>query len=336
MPDGMILPLSPKDIFVFRIIRAGLLFGILESESLSNKRSTHIFFLPSLQKIFTMQKNAVVTGGTKGIGREISKQLAQKGYSVLLIGRDSQAGESVTTDIAQQYPESSAAYLEGDLGEIDSTREVIQGIKHHFSRIDVLVNNAGIWPTSLMLNRSGIEMGFMVNHLAVLLLIQGLLPELTVAAPSRIVNVNAGLYIKGKVDLTQTPYGKDFHKINTYANTKLCNTLMTLELAERLPKDLITINALHPGVIRTELGSFRGPLGWLLSCVKLFWASPEKGAEPPVWLATHPDVQGISGTYYNKTEEMELADNAKDEKLRKVLWEKSLELVDLGEAAFRV
>nr|MBX2873765.1 SDR family NAD(P)-dependent oxidoreductase [Saprospiraceae bacterium] len=215
-------------------------------------------------------------------------------------------------------------------GSIQSTKTIVQDIQSHFSSLNLLINNAGVWPTKLSLNPDGLEMGFMVNHLAPLILSHGLRSQLEAGAPARIVNVNAGLYVKGKVDLDATPYGQDFHKIKTYANTKLCNMLMSLELAERLPANKITVNALHPGVIRTDLGDFSGPLGWILKFVKHFWATPSKGAEAPVWLATNPELEGISGKYFNEKEEMELSVLAKNAALRKALWGRSLALASIS------
>lgn len=276
-----------------------------------------------------MSKNSVVTGGTKGIGKEICCQLIEMGNAVLLIGRDEKSGYEVKKEIENRFPGSSIEYLKGDLGSLKSTREVIKGIKQHFSGIDLLINNAGIWPTKLSINEDGFEMGFMVNHLAPLMLSYGLLEELRRNSPSRIVNVNAGLYVKGKLKIDETPYGKDFHKLKTYANTKLCNTMATVELAEKLAKDGITVNALHPGVINTGLGDFGGIMGLMLRFVKRFWATPEKGAKSPVWVGTAPELAEVSGKYFNEMEEMELAENAKDKQLRKELWDMSLEFIGI-------
>lgn len=276
-----------------------------------------------------MSKNAVVTGGTRGIGKEICYQLAEKGYAVLLIGRDQVNGESVQSDIKQRYPGSQVTFLKGDLSSIQSTKAVISGIQQHVDGIDVLINNAGVWPIELEINQDGLEMAFMVNHLAPLMLIHGLLPQLRQNRPSRIVNVNAGLYGMGNLKLEETPYGKDFHKLKTYANTKLCNTMMTVELAERLAPEQIWLNALHPGVINTSLGDMGGVLGGILSIVKRFWVGPEKGAKPSVWLATAEELDGVYGKYFDKTKEIALSPKAKDKQIRVALWDKSLELTGI-------
>lgn len=273
-----------------------------------------------------MSKTAVVTGGTRGIGREICRQMAREGYSILFLGRDADSGNSLRGKLQQEFPACKIEYLQGDLGSIQSTRQAINDIQERLSELDVLINNAGIWTTKLSHNADGFEISFMVNHIAPLMLIRGLLPQLQANAPSRIVNVNSGLYVQGELHLEETPYGKDFHNLKTYANTKLWNTMTTLEIAERLPADQITINALHPGVIRTGLGDMSGFMGALLNVVKLFWKKPEEGAKSPVWVATAPELEGVSGKYFNVMKEWEIAPNAQNSEERKAVWHKSLDL----------
>jgi NAD(P)-dependent dehydrogenase (short-subunit alcohol dehydrogenase family) len=192
------------------------------------------------------------------------------------------------------------------------------------------VNNAGIWPTKLQMNADNLEMSFMVNHLAPFILSNRLLSTLKSNAPARIVNVNAGLYVNGKYDPDKTPYGKDFNRMKTYANTKLCNVLFTREFAQRIEGSGVTINALHPGVIRTSLGDFSGILGMLLRLVKRSWGSPEEGAKPPVWLATSPEVEGINGQYYDLQKPIDVNEIASDVELGKRLWEQSVAFAKLG------
>ncbi|MEL6253858.1 MAG: SDR family NAD(P)-dependent oxidoreductase [Bacteroidota bacterium] len=277
-----------------------------------------------------MKKQAIVTGGTQGIGTEICRQLLAQNFEVIFIGRDKSSGAAVQKDLQSAYPGLSVKYLPGDLGNIASCKQLASEIQSHTDKIDLLINNAGIWPTTLSTNSDGLEMAFMVNHLAPLILTKELLPHIQKADNSRIVNVNAGLYIKGKASAEETPYGKDFHKIKTYCNTKLCNVMATLEIADRLKGSGTTINALHPGVIKTQLGDFGGIMGVLLRFVKRFWKTPAQGAEAPVWLATAPELKGVNGKYYNEKEEMELSDDAKDASLRKSIWDKSLELAGLS------
>lgn len=277
-----------------------------------------------------MSKNAVITGGTKGIGREVCKQLAQKGYQILFTGRDTQSGEALATELKQQHPESHATFLRGDLGSIDSTKETIKGIQAHFSEIDLLINNAGTWATDKKLNKDGLELTFMVNHIAPLMVTQALLPNLKAKAPARVVNVNSALYSNGKLDLEATPKGEDFHGMNTYANSKLWNAFASLEMAERLPADEVSVNALHPGVIKTDIGrEVKGFMGFMFSLFGPFMKKPQDGAKGPVWVGTADELEGVSGKYYNVTQEVPFNDKAQNDADRKAVWEKSLELAGI-------
>jgi NAD(P)-dependent dehydrogenase (short-subunit alcohol dehydrogenase family) len=173
----------------------------------------------------------------------------------------------------------------------------------------------------------------MVNHLAPFILSSRLLPCLKANQPARIVNVNAGLYTMGALDLDKTPYGQDFGRLKTYANTKLCNLLFTRELANRLEGSGVTANAVHPGVIRTNLGDSSGLVGALLRLVRRSFAAPEAGARAPVWLATSPDLEGVNGQYFNLQEPAEVAENARDAELGRRLWSLSAALAGLEESS---
>ena len=166
----------------------------------------------------------------------------------------------------------------------------------------------------------------MVNHLAPFMHNQLLQERLKASAPARIVNVSAGLYVNGRVDLQKTPYGHDFHPIRTYASTKLCNVLCLPLEAARLADSGVTINAVHPGVINTKLGTMRGPLGWLMKLVKRSWATPEQGAIAPVWLATAPELVNTNGRYFNEKEEIPIGEIASNAELAAQLWQLSTQL----------
>jgi NAD(P)-dependent dehydrogenase (short-subunit alcohol dehydrogenase family) len=169
----------------------------------------------------------------------------------------------------------------------------------------------------------------MVNHMAPFILSNLLLERLKENTPSRIVNVNAGLYVFGKLDLEKTPYGKDFSRLRTYMNTKLGNILFTCELAKRIEGSGVTVNALHPGVIRTNLGIAPGILGAVLSAAKLLFKPPEEGARAPVWLATAPELETVSGKYFDVKKETELTETAKDTELAEKLWNLSSKLAGM-------
>ncbi|TDO47138.1 short subunit dehydrogenase [Kribbella sp. VKM Ac-2527] len=161
-------------------------------------------------------------------------------------------------------------------------------------RIDVLVHNAAVWPSRRIINEDGFEQAFFVNHLAPFLM-NHLLEERL----GRVVQVSAGLYVSGKVDPDRTPTGEDFHSMRTYADTKLANLLMVALFAERWRASGVTIDAVHPGVLRTGLGDPGGVRGLALKTVKRLWKPAEEAAPPVVDLL----VSEGTGRYFNRSKE---------------------------------
>ena len=270
----------------------------------------------------------VVTGGNAGIGKAIVQALAAQQAQVVLVSRDKERGETAVQDICQSLPNAHVELVVGDLGTIATTRQLAHTLLDRYPAIHVLINNAGIWPTKKQLNADGLEQSFMVNHLAPFMLNRLLFERLKASAPARIVNVSAGLYVNGRVDLTKTPYGHDFHPIRTYASTKLCNVLCLPLEAAQLAGSGVTLNAVHPGVINTDLGIMRGPLGWLMKLVKRGWGTPEQGAVAPVWLATAPELASTHGQYFNEKEAIPLAKVAQNAGLAQQLWQLSERLIE--------
>ncbi len=265
-------------------------------------------------------KVCIVTGANSGIGFEICKALAILKAHVVLVSRNERKGIEAQESIKTLVADSSIDLVIGDLGSIESTRSLAGQLSRAYPKIDALINNAGVWMTQCELNEDGLEQSFMTNHLAPFMLNQILMPNLRAAAPARIVTVNSGLYVKGVVDLDKTPVGGDFGRIAAYANSKMCNVLTLKEQARQIEGSGVTINMVHPGVIRSNLGESNGPLGWLLVQIKRFWRTPEQGALAPVWLATDPDVAKYNGVYFNEMEIMPLVEAAKDEQLAAAVW----------------
>lgn len=272
-------------------------------------------------------KTILITGGNRGIGKAIALSLSKQNYKVIIVSRDENKGQEVVNEINKITNNNNIYCLQGDLSSINKCYQLAEDIKKQFPDINVLINNAGVWMTKKEINEDGLELSFMVNYLAPFILSTNLLNLLKQNSPSRIVNVNAGLYFKGSLEIDKTPYGKDFHKIRTYANTKLCSTMFNLNFSKQLEGTGVTINAVHPGVINTGLGDFSGILGTLLKFIKKFWKSPEFGAESPVWLATSKDLEYINGKYFNLKEEIPYSENALDENLRNKLYENTIELL---------
>jgi len=276
-------------------------------------------------------KTAIVTGANRGIGHAVSRALVERGFRVVLLARDEARGRQAQNDLARVGP-GAVELVVGDLGSARSIREAAGALVEACPSIDVLIHNAGLWPSRLERNEDGLERAFVVNHLAPFLLNHLLSPKL-VASRARVVQVSAGLYVKGRPDPAKTPTGEDFHPIGTYPTTKLCNLLLVPRFAEAWRERGVTINAVHPGVIRTELGDREGLLGHLLRAVKRLWKTPEEGARPVVRLAADPALAGVTGRYFHLEKETPLRPVATDRALANRLWEQALALSGLDPQA---
>lgn len=248
-------------------------------------------------------RTAVVTGGNRGIGYAVCEALVGKGFRTVAVTRSAGAP-----------PGAEVVY--GDLSSRRTVASLVTELRDTCEVIDVLVHNAGIWPTRLTLNEDGVEESFAVNHLAPFQLNLALADRLR-----RVVQVSAGLYVKGRVDLDRTPYGKDFHRMRTYCDTKRANLLLVPEFARRWQDAGVTIDAVHPGVIRTDLGDPGAVLGAVLRMVKRRWASPAEGAAPVVRLAEDTGT----GRYFNIDTEDALPDGP-----ALALWDQARELTGAG------
>lgn len=271
-----------------------------------------------------MEKTAVVTGGTRGIGRAVAAELARRGFAVVLSGRDAAAGAEVVRTLGGR-----ARFVEGDLSSVAGARAFGASLVESVPRIDLFVHNAGLWPSQRELGPEGLERAFVVNHVAPFLLNHVLEPRF-LESRTRIVTVAAGLHVKGKLTLGRTETGEDFHAIRTYATTKLANLVVLPLFARRWEGRGPTIAAVHPGVIRTDLGARGGLLGLVLRLVKRSWKSPEEGARPVVRLALDPEPAATNGAYFDEDTRTETAPAARDAALADALWARTCELVGIA------
>jgi len=264
----------------------------------------------------------IITGGNRGIGLAAAEHLVARGVKVAVVARRREQGEAAVSRLGPD-----AELVVGDLSDRARAAALADRLGERFSDIRALVHNAGIWPSKRVLNADGFEQAFFTNHLAPFLL-NHLLEERLKESGAAVVQVGAGLYIKGKVDPERTPTGEDFHAIRTYADTKLANLLMLPLWAERWKDAGVTVNALHPGVIRTGLGDRRGPIGLLLKAVKRTWQPPEEGGRPVARLVT--DGPATSGAFFDVDKEVLLDPVALDTALAKRLWADASTALDVA------
>jgi NAD(P)-dependent dehydrogenase (short-subunit alcohol dehydrogenase family) len=275
-------------------------------------------------------KVCLVTGATNGIGLVTARELAARGATVVLVGRDPAKTAAAVEQIKSQTGNQQVESLLADLSSQKQIRDLAQRFRQRHGRLDVLVNNAGgIW-----MNRQetvdGLEMTFAVNHLAYFLLTQELLDLLKASAPARVVNVSSRAHTRATLDFDDLMGQKSYGGWGAYCRSKLMNLLFTYELARRLSGTGVTVNALHPGVVATGFALHNGWRGFLLRMAsRVLAVSPEKGARTVVYLAAAPEVAGVSGAYFVKETPAESSSASRDEDSARRLWQISLERTGL-------
>jgi NAD(P)-dependent dehydrogenase (short-subunit alcohol dehydrogenase family) len=269
-------------------------------------------------------KVVLITGATDGIGREAAARLAEMGAEVVVVGRDQKKAEETVNQVNAHSQQGKASYLLADLSSMADVRRLAKEFRSKYSRLDVMVNNAGSAFMKRTLTEDGFEKTFALNHLAYFLLTGLLLEMLKEHAASRIVNVSSGAHHSGEIDFDDLDMEEGYFVLRAYRRSKLANVLFTYALARRLEGSGVTANCLHPGLVKT--GIFRkirfvGPLVDLFISRRAI--SVEKGAETIVFLASSPDVQDISGKYFYKSEEADSSPLSHDIELQEKLWEVS-------------
>ncbi len=277
-------------------------------------------------------KVCIVTGSNTGIGKETARGLARMGASVVLAVRDVGKGETARADIAATEPGSQLRVMPLDLGDTASIRAFAAAFKRDFKRLDVLVNNAGLSPLKPTTTKDGFETTFGVNHLGTFLLTHELLDILEASAPARVVVVSSRLHYRGKLDFNDLQFTRrKFSGFVAYNNSKLANVLYTKALARRLAGRGVTVNALHPGVVQTEL--IRELPGFVVKLAHLFMVTPAKGAQCSLDVATLPELASVTGEYFEKSKIKPAAVAARDEASQERLWRISEELLGLAATA---
>lgn len=279
----------------------------------------------------TMQGQiCLITGGTNGIGKSTAHELARMGATVVIVGRDAQKTAQVVEEIRATSGNNTVDSLLADLSSQQDVRRLANEFKRKYSRLHVLLNNAGGVFMQRQLSVDGIEMTFALNHLAYFLLTNLLLDTVKASAPARIINVSSNAHSGGKIEFDNLQGERDYHA-SAYGNSKLANILFTMELARRLEGTGVTVNALHPGFVSTGFG--KNNPGFLMKIMRvvvpLIARSPEKGAETSIYLASSPEVQGITGKYFVDCKASQPAAQATDSAVARKLWDVSAEIVHL-------
>jgi len=258
----------------------------------------------------------VVTGANAGIGRETTRGLAAAGARVGMVCRDRGRGEAARAEIVRETGGAVDLFV-ADLSVQAEVRRVAAEIRERYDRLDVLVNNAAVYTRKRTLSPDGIELQFAVDHLAPFLLTCLLLDLLTESAPSRVVTVSSEAHRHARLRWDDLQGERRYRGLGAYAAAKLANLLFTRELARRLEGTGVTANAVHPGVVGTELlfGGW-GPLRLL----RRFLRTPEEGARVVLRMAASPEVEGVTGRYFREEGEVVPSSAALDDDAARRLW----------------
>jgi NAD(P)-dependent dehydrogenase (short-subunit alcohol dehydrogenase family) len=271
----------------------------------------------------------LITGATSGIGRETARGLAARGARVLIVARSAERGEPVRAALAAETG-GQLDLLCADLSRQADVRRLADEVHARTDRLHVLINNAGVITRTREVTADGLETQFAVNHLAPFLLTNLLLDLLRRGAPARVVNVASQVEASGVIDFADLQRERRYDPIGAYTQSKLANVLFTYELARRLPKEEVTVNCLHPGVIATKLvDAFYNRTGPARLLSRLRFDSPRSGAEAVLHLATAPDLAGVTGRYFNETTPQASSARSYDEALARELWTVSARLTAL-------
>jgi retinol dehydrogenase 12 len=276
-------------------------------------------------------KICVVTGATSGIGLVTAQSLARQGATLIVVGRNSERGATTVSRIRQATGNAAVESMIADLSAQVQVRQLASDIQRRFSRLDVLVNNAGALFARKELSHDGIEMTFALNHLAYFLLTNLLLDLLKANPLARIVNVSSEAHRGAQLDFADLQGEHSYRGYRAYARSKLANILFTYELARRLEGTGVVTNALHPGFVATNFGhnnrSFTAGFFRILQRVAAI--SPEEGAQTIIYLATAPEVQSITGEYFVKQKAVRSSQVSYDRAAAERLWQVSTELTRL-------
>ena len=273
----------------------------------------------------------MVTGASSGIGRATAEKLALLGATVVLVCRDRAKGEKTMARIRQKGATGPMELLLADFSSLRSVRELARAFLESHGSLHVLVNNVGVANLTRSVTADGFEATFQVDYLSQFLLTNLLLGVLKRSAPSRVVLVSSVSHYDGVIDLDDLQMTKGYSVMKAYSRAKLAQVVFTCELSDRLRGTGVTANCLHPGAVATNIwGRPLGPLSFLAKVTRLFLISPEKGAESPVFLASSPDLEGVTGKYFDRKREERPAAAASDKALGQRLWDASAALVGLS------
>jgi len=276
-------------------------------------------------------RTCMITGSTSGIGHATAIGLAKIGADLVLVCRDRSRADQTVAAIRATNENTHVEVMLADLSSQQAIRRLACDYLASDRPLHVLVNNAGVVNLHRTVTVDGIETVFAVNHLAYFLLTNLLLDRLKASAPARVVNVASDAHRFGTMNFDDLGGERSYRTMRIYGQSKLANILFTYELARRLEGTGVSVNCLHPGAVATGLGKNNG--GWakvIIGMLRPFFRTPESGAATSIFLATSPQVEGISGKYFSNCKETRSSKPSYDAAVARRLWKVSEELTGIG------
>jgi NAD(P)-dependent dehydrogenase (short-subunit alcohol dehydrogenase family) len=278
-------------------------------------------------------KTILITGANQGIGKASAVALGRMGATLVLVCRNETKAREAIVDI-EKAGAKNVELLVGNLASLADVRRIAAEFISSHERLDVLMNNAGVLVPSRRTTVDGIEETLAINHLAPFLLTNLLLDVLKKTSHARIVNVSSRAHGGARIHWDDVQLERGYSANKAYGQSKLCNILFTRELAKRLESTGVTANCLHPGVIASGFGhTYGGPISVVLKVLKPFLIAPEEGAKTQVWLASSPDIEGITGKYFANCKEVNPSRRALEEGAPERLWGISERLSGLAKSS---
>lgn len=273
-------------------------------------------------------KVVLITGSNSGIGKATSAALAGLGAHVVMMARNPEKGEAARQEVISASGNQQVDLMLCDLASLDSIRSFASEFHKKYGRLDVLINNAGIWTGHRQLTCDGFEYQIGVNHLGHFLLTNLLLDLLKASAPSRIVIVSSLGHFVGKIHFNDLFLEKRYNPWKSYFQSKLATMLFGYELSKRLNGSGVTVNCLHPGVVRTRFAVDRASdrQNFVMRLSNLINITPSAGAETSVYLASSPEVEGVTGNYFVRKKARTSSGASYDTEASEKLWKLSEEL----------
>ena len=280
-------------------------------------------------------KSVLVTGGTGGIGMATAAALAALGARVGITGRDQARAAAAAAGIRAATGNPAVDVFAADMSVQAEVRRLAAQVADTYPRLDVLVNNVGGFWAHRHVTADGLEYTLALNHLAPFLVTMLLLDRLKASAPARIVTVASGAHTAGRLDFNDLQGEQKYSGQRAYNASKLANVMFTYELARRLHGSGVTATVLHPGVVRTSFGAEdpAAHFAFVIRAARPFMKTPAQGAVTPVYLASSPQVEGVTGRYFANRKPKTSPKAACDTAAAARLWQASAELADLTATA---